>query len=142
MTNLLPSCSRTALSATWPGTPQNAPVARHWVRNRLAAESGDTRYTAELVTGELVANALQHTRSGEPDGTFELMIDLTSRWIWIGVIDQGALVQAEPRPESVIDELPESGRGLALVLGQLAEHWGHDPHGECGRVTWAMIARA
>src|SRR5262245_21572592 len=65
---------------TWrrvfPGSLEQAPEARRFVRFLL--DGSMFTEEAELIAGELVGNALRHTRSGQPDGHFTVEIALTS----------------------------------------------------------------
>jgi anti-sigma regulatory factor (Ser/Thr protein kinase) len=138
MTQIIADRMALTLSDAWPGQPRNATDARHWLIERLAAESGGVRYKAEQIIGELIANAIKHTYSGSPGGRFVVAVDAGSPWVWVGVIDEGAVTEpVATRLETGV--LYESRMGLAVVEA-LAEAWGHEPYGR-GRITWATIAR-
>ncbi|MEV0975769.1 ATP-binding protein [Streptomyces sp. NPDC049915] len=85
------------------------PVARHCIVAVLAQwriPSAD-RETAELIVGELAANAAEH---GHHDMT--VRVSLHAGVLWISVTDSGA--PARPRPGEDAD--PDvHGRGLAIV---------------------------
>jgi anti-sigma regulatory factor (Ser/Thr protein kinase) len=85
-----------------------------------------------LLTGELVTNAVVHTRSGD-GGRFEVRVWSGPSSACVAVLDGGS--DGEPSP-AALDTVHESGRGLALV-DALATHWGHA--GGCdGRITWFL----
>lgn len=135
----VPLCSPAATRRTWPGLPEHARAARHWVHDRLADHGPDVVHTAGIVVTELFSNAVRHTRSGDRGGRVEVTVDVGDPWIFIGITDEGAAtVPAIPEPDPV-DPLPTSGMGLA-ILSQLAVEWGHREIGS-GRITWAMVAR-
>jgi serine/threonine-protein kinase RsbW len=148
MTALTLACDpEHALTKTWPGLPENVGEARHWLYDRLAAEAADTRHRAATVLSELVTNALRHTRSGVRGGRFKVIVVPGQPWILISVVDEGAAdvpIAADLGPDLMdavdVADLPESGMGIALLIGSLAESWGHEPYGP-GRCTWATIAR-
>ncbi|MGI8333240.1 ATP-binding protein [Actinomadura scrupuli] len=116
----------TAEILTWrrvyPGNPDQAPKIRHFVACLLA----DFARLDDIVnaTAELVANAVRHTRSGQPGG--QLTIEIR-RWpghcVTLAVTDQGGPhVPHLPEPTEE-DSLAESGRGL-MILGAITNSWG------------------
>lgn len=86
----------------------------------------------ELITGELVANALEHTDSR----TITVTCGLTAEAAAVGVTDEGesgaAVVPEVPRGEQ------ENGRGL-LITDALAARWGSLRTGG-GLTIWAEAA--
>jgi anti-sigma regulatory factor (Ser/Thr protein kinase) len=108
--------------------------ARRWVLHQAASAGvrGDAQATVELLTSELVANALEHgpttgiitvhTRSGD-DGVFE-----------VAVSDEGtgSPVINQPPPTA------EGGRGVLLV-DVLAEAWGTRPLPGGGKAVWFTV---
>lgn len=99
-------------------------VARSWRLPRGAADD------LETVTGELVANALEHS-----DSRF-LVVELTcvGRVVRVDVCDEGtgrAVVRQEPSAEQ------EHGRGLPIVAA-LSERWGQDRTDD-GHTVWAEV---
>ncbi|MER7672806.1 ATP-binding protein [Kitasatospora sp. NPDC096128] len=118
---------------------ESAPLARQLLRAYLCALPAGDRYRdiAELLLGELFANAVQHTDAPD-DRLIEIRFALASGRLRIEVHDAGA-----GRPfvrSSMPDE--EHGRGLFLV-NELAERWGCCPRaGGIGKFVWALIAPA
>jgi anti-sigma regulatory factor (Ser/Thr protein kinase) len=104
----------------FPGRADQAREARRFVARTL--DGCPVADTAVLLTGELVANALTHTRTRD-DGRFEVIA--CSCWFaaCVAVIDDGADTTPEPR-RSAPDDLAESGHGLVLI-DELATRWGH-----------------
>ncbi len=105
-------------------------AARAWVMRSLAdvGIGGSANQIAELLTAELVANAVVH-------GEGQVLVDLavTGACVEIGVTDAGAGQPAVQHPE-----LPaQSGRGLALVEA-LASTWGTAPCATGKRVWFEL----
>ncbi|GHJ96617.1 ATP-binding protein [Streptomyces sp. NE5-10] len=148
--------------ATWrvhlPRTTAAVPMARALIRTALgeidpegpgAADgrggpdrSGrPDRDTAELLTAELVANAVEHT-SGE--GAIELVVELFAApgGCQIEVHDPdparpGQLVC--PDPDAEVDPWQEHGRGLLLIRA-LSSDCGHRPTAH-GKAVWFTLPR-
>ncbi|MFF2774650.1 ATP-binding protein [Streptomyces sp. NPDC058052] len=129
-----------------PRTTAAVPLARALVRTALgeiepAAAGGPDRDTAELLTAELVANAVEHT-SG--DGPIELVVELLAApdGCQIEVHDPdpahpGQLVC--PDPEAEVDPWQEHGRGLLLIRA-LSSDCGHRPTAR-GKAVWFTLPR-
>lgn len=112
----------------------SARAARHQMRDTarswgLPAEVVDD---LESVTGELVANALEHSDSR----VVMVVCRLTATTVTVGVTDEGGAGAA------VVPHVPgveqENGRGL-LITDALAERWGTLREGGCLTV-WAEVA--
>ncbi|WP_171053236.1 ATP-binding protein [Streptomyces marianii] len=110
------------------------PAARRLVRelaHTLCLSLGDgSLSTIELLTGELVANAVEHTH--EP---CEVCVRRTGGGLRVEITDtadSGIRVQPGTPPLDA-----ESGRGLFLVAA-LASAWGTDPQ-EHGKRIWFEI---
>ena len=111
-----------------------ASQVRHARRFVQAASDGcPVADTAVLLAGELVTNALVHTRSGD-GGQFEVITWSGPSSVCVAVLDGGS--DHVPAVDGK-DALRESGRGLVLV-DALATCWGHAGDGE-GRVTWFLL---
>ncbi|WP_329311328.1 ATP-binding protein [Streptomyces sp. NBC_01262] len=89
--------------------------------------------TAELLTSELVTNALQHTDRGAVL-TATLSPERRSRRLRVEVRD---FVSRHPRLRAPGDQVT-SGRGLLLVQA-LADAWGVRPEGT-GKVVWFELS--
>ncbi|WP_223731416.1 ATP-binding protein [Streptomyces purpurogeneiscleroticus] len=123
---------------TLPHTTAAVPIARALIRMaiadmRVAADSD----TAELLTGELVANAVEHTPGDRP---IELVIEvLPSGHQHVEVHDNDpAPVQGlgdDAPPE--VDLLNEGGRGL-LLIRTLSAASGYRPT-EQGKAVWFRL---
>jgi anti-sigma regulatory factor (Ser/Thr protein kinase) len=123
----------TAAAITLPGVPASVREARRFARRQLAP--GKAADTAALAVSELATNAIEHTASGLPGGTFTMAVTAVPRGMAIFVVDQG-LRPAAAAPARAWDE---HGRGLAVVAA-VAEAWGAEASPQ-GRVTWCVIAR-
>jgi anti-sigma regulatory factor (Ser/Thr protein kinase) len=114
----------------------SAPAARHQVRDMARAWGLPQGLTDDLesITGELVANALEHG-----DGhTITVAWALTVETVTISVTDEGGCrtgpLTAPPRPPS-----PEQERGRGLLLTDaLAARWGNRQSGD-GLTVWAEV---
>ncbi|MFJ3215678.1 ATP-binding protein [Kitasatospora sp. NPDC086801] len=118
---------------------ESTPAARQLLRAYLAALPTGDRYrdTAELLLGELFANAVQHT-DAPTDRLIEIRFALTGDRLRLEVHDAGTGRPSlrTPTPED------EHGRGVLLV-NELAEKWGCCPRaGGVGKFVWALIAPA
>ncbi|WP_225878373.1 ATP-binding protein [Spongiactinospora rosea] len=127
---------------TFPGTLDQVAAARRTVREIWAANpslNGDFLDDLLLMVSELAANAVRHTRSGEPGGLVGLVITAHPTWVRIEVIDQGS--RKVPHVIGPEDDMPlrRGGRGLALVEAA-SDRWGHHPvsmvTARRGRVVW------
>ncbi|MFC5829319.1 ATP-binding protein [Nonomuraea insulae] len=119
---------------TFRGTLDQIPHARHFVRYLLADSL--CHEDAEQVVAELAANAVQHTASNDPGGTFIIEITRTAAEVTIAVYDCGwtgvPLFGRRCRTDV------EHGRGLAIVAA-LAEEVGYEGGDETGHRVWATI---
>jgi len=117
-------------SRVLPGCPESARAAREFTAACLPG--CPSVYEAMLLTDELVANAVQHSRSGLPGGEITVrVITEPGEWLRVEVDDQG------PHLRAVADdpgEFAESGRGLLLV-SVLADTFGAD-----GTMRWFWMA--
>ncbi|MER8029729.1 ATP-binding protein [Streptomyces bauhiniae] len=128
-------------SASWrialPHTAAAVPVARALVRSALAeVEHMADCDTAELLTAELVANAVEHTAGSGP---IELVVKLRPTGCQVEVHDP------DPEPPGhltrpVIEEpdpWQEGGRGLLLIRA-LSSSCGHRPTSS-GKAVWFRL---
>jgi anti-sigma regulatory factor (Ser/Thr protein kinase) len=128
--------------ASWrialPHSAAAVPVARALVRNALAelehTADGDT---AELLTAELVANAVEHTSVGRTP--IELVVELRPTACQVEVHDPDPAPPADlTRPDvEPPDPWREGGRGLLLIRA-LSSSCGHRPTG-AGKAVWFRL---
>ncbi|MET7481914.1 ATP-binding protein [Streptomyces sp. NPDC005538] len=132
---------RPSASASWrialPHTAAAVPVARALVRTALSEvkHTADSD-TAELLTAELVANAVEHTAGDAP---IELVVELLPGGCQVEVHDPdpeppGSLTR--PAVEAP-DPWQEHGRGLLLIRA-LSSSCGHRPTGS-GKAVWFRL---
>jgi anti-sigma regulatory factor (Ser/Thr protein kinase) len=116
--------------------PVAASDARRYVRDRLVDLLSPRRLSeAELLTSELVTNAVRHARLKEGD-TIGLDISVDADTVHVAVVDAGpgfdfSKIFDDPRD-------PRGGWGLILV-GKVSDRWGIDaspPH-----TVWFEIDR-
>lgn len=116
---------------TFPGRPEQACAVRQFV----AALLPDRPRLDEvlLAVGELVANALRHTKSGR-GGVFAVDVLHATDGTAVAVTDEGGPDEPVARDAA---ELAECGRGLRTV-SLLADSWGwHGNHS--GRTVMAVF---
>ncbi len=111
------------------GGVESVAGARAWVRERLAAWAMEpATEVAELLTSELVTNALRHAA-----GPVELTVLRLDEIVTLAVSDASTPL---PRLRPVSDA-DEGGRGLQLVA-MLAARWGARPTA-AGKVVWCDL---
>lgn len=88
-----------------------------------------------LLASELSANAVQHSRSGKPDGEFTVRARIRSgEYVWLEVEDQGGEWASHEKDD-------EHGRGLAIVAAIAGDgNWGIENGNTCGpHLVWARL---
>ncbi|UOE21156.1 ATP-binding protein [Thermobifida halotolerans] len=116
-------------STSFPGTPDSVAAARAFVVGCLRAfpeapVPDEVVERAELVTSELATNALRHTRSGDPGGSYEIRVEVDTRGVRAEVRTRPPRLPTVPHVVAPGgDFFRESGRGLLLV-DRLATRWG------------------
>ncbi|MFE4396990.1 MULTISPECIES: ATP-binding protein [Streptomycetaceae] len=118
---------------------ESTPLARYLLRAYLAGLPSGDRYadTAELLLGELFANAVQHSDAPD-DRHIEIRFALINSRLRLEVHDAGSGRPSlhTPTPSD------EHGRGLFLV-DELAERWGCTSRpDDIGKFVWVLIAPA
>jgi anti-sigma regulatory factor (Ser/Thr protein kinase) len=126
---------------TWcrefPGRPESAGAARHWVTLCLAGcpAAGD----AGLCVTELVTNAVVHSRSRLPGGTVRVRLHADAGvQVRIEVRDDGPFrdrAGAATGRAAAVTELPAGGRGLGIVHALSGGNAGSDGNG----LHWAGL---
>jgi serine/threonine-protein kinase RsbW len=108
--------------------------ARHWVLGRAceAGVAGETGAVVELLTSEIVGNAVVH---GPDDGSITVRTRAARGRFQVEVLDHApqAPVVRHSGP------LDEGGRGMMLVE-MLAADWGVRPHLGDGKTVWFRVA--
>ncbi|MFI6559880.1 ATP-binding protein [Streptomyces sp. NPDC050534] len=132
---------RPSTSASWrialPHTTAAVPVARALVRTVLAElDHGADCDTAELLTAELVANAVEHTVGDSP---IELVVELLPGGCQVEVHDPDPMPPYELTwpGDKEPDVWDEGGRGLLLIRA-LSSSCGHRPT-TSGKAVWFRL---
>lgn len=99
----------TTYEQEFPGTKESVSKAREWVMGLVAHVGSTTAGEIEICVSELATNAVLHTMSGAPLGTYTITVALSATTVTVVVTDQGPALVPMPR------EPEESGRGLYLV---------------------------
>ncbi|MFJ3309328.1 ATP-binding protein [Streptomyces sp. NPDC086549] len=127
--------------ASWrvalPHTAAAVPAARALVRTALAdMEHAADSDTAELLTAELVANAVEHTAG---KGPIELVVEMLPTSCQVEVHDPDPVPPGHlTRPSlEAPDPWQEHGRGLLLIRA-LSSSCGHRPT-ESGKAVWFRL---
>ncbi|MEU2133047.1 ATP-binding protein [Streptomyces sp. NPDC018352] len=128
--------------ASWrialPHSTAAVPIARALIRTALSdIDAPADSDTAELLTAELVANAVEHTRSEEP---IELVVELLPTGCQVEVHDRDPAPPAGlsfPPPGGEPDPWQEHGRGL-LLIRTLSSSCGHRTT-ERGKAVWFTL---
>lgn len=122
----------------FPGLPAQARQARDFVN--FLAEGSRWADDLTLAAGELVANALQHTRSGCPGGLFVVELRRWRGGAALTVIDQGGPKEPRrgtaPAGDPAAFDFAESGRGLFAI--EMTASWWDWCGGFCGRTITAV----
>jgi len=108
-------------------------VGRHWVV-RTAADAGVTgmaNQVLELLTSELLANAVLHGAAGRAVHlTFHGSDDVARVSVGDSVAERPVVLHPEP--------VAPSGRGMAIVEA-MSSRWGVDGRDDGGKVVWFEI---
>jgi len=116
-------------SRTFPATSAHAREARLFLATILGDQPLAT--DALLCLSELATNAIVHSRSRQPGGSFTVRAQLDSHRLRVEVCDQGGPWHSPGQASA--DE--PNGRGL-LIVGQLASRWGCEGHSHYGWTVW------
>ncbi|RZE99789.1 ATP-binding protein [Streptomyces sp. SCA2-2] len=110
-----------------PGFPEEVSRARRWTRDIL--RGSPLAEDAELIVSELSANAILHTASGQPSGTFHLALAVSPQVIALSVSDEGGTGTAPKVEHQDEDQEAEHGRGLGMISAIAHRVVVHDSHG-------------
>ena len=129
---------------SYPGTRDQVRRGRKALRCILADQP--RLDDAVTVGSELASNAIEHSRSGEPDGVYTLYasVSTTLGATYVAVEDAGGewggVGVVVPRHEfDVVQDVPEHGRGLNVVESLAGpQNWGIGG-GARGRLVWAYL---
>ncbi|GAA3480296.1 ATP-binding protein [Streptomyces yanii] len=131
------------IPASWrialPHSTAAVPIARALIRTALTdiGASADSLDTAELLTAELVANAVEHTAGDDP---IELVVEILETGCQVEVHDRDPAPPGDlsrPGPGNEPDPWQEHGRGL-LLIRTLSSSCGHRTT-EHGKAVWFTL---
>ncbi|MEV0274854.1 ATP-binding protein [Streptomyces sp. NPDC050610] len=126
--------SPAAAHQDFPGELRCVGAARRFITQHLRDSSYEPLIDdVVLLVSELAGNAVVHTRSGDPRGTFTVRLRPTRSALRISVLDQGGR-----KVPHVRYGCGERGRGLGLVAA-IADRWGTDGDGD-GRTVWFEVS--
>ena len=138
-----PACWRARI---YPGCLSLMSTVRADLRADLAGFGEDLVETLTLCASELVANAIEHSRSGEWDGrVLRALFESDPGVLRLVVVDDGARDSAPQVPVDRTEQqwlTAERGRGL-LMVDMLAAKWGAYPVvpfpfcSDLGTAVWA-----
>jgi anti-sigma regulatory factor (Ser/Thr protein kinase) len=135
--------TRRARTLTLPALPAAAPCARTFVRHTLHRwHLAGLTDTAQLLTSELVTNAVQATGTTTdiPPWSTPVLIQVRltlADTLIVGVWDRDHTPPAPRAP----DPDAEGGRGLSLIE-HLSTRWGHHHPATGGKVIWCELDTA
>ena len=138
---ITPAPGRTVPPIVWwtrdfPGGQDQVSQARHWIEDLLP--QCDPLDDLVLLASELCANAVVHTRSGQPGGMFTIDVEWAPQSARVVIGDQGSpvapTISVKAQDATWSDEC---GRGLWLV-DELADDWGTASCLGC-RWVWAEM---
>ncbi|TQN32675.1 anti-sigma regulatory factor (Ser/Thr protein kinase) [Haloactinospora alba] len=116
------------------GTPHELVRLRQWLRDQLDYAPDSIRIYAEHVLAEAASNAIQHSRSGEAGGIYEVIV------ICYPVLLRGLVIDAGPKAPVALPEftaagpLDEHGRGFSII-DAFCKRWEFIPR-PVGSLTW------
>ncbi len=115
-------------SRTFAGRPREVSQARAFTAEILGGCPMSTDVI--MCVSEFSANAVLHSRSGQPGGQFTVRVDMIpGDYVWVEVEDGGGPWGGRA------DDMP--GHGLYIV-GKIASEWGVDGY-DSGWVVWARF---
>ncbi|MEV7808970.1 ATP-binding protein [Microbispora sp. NPDC088329] len=127
---MTPATRTRAQALALPGLPESVSQAREFAAGCLPAGCPRVDEVA-LVVSELATNAVLHSASGVPGGTFVVLVDVEPSSVAVAVADQGPALVPAMRP------LGEGGHGLDLVAA-LADAY-EVTTTETGRTAWVRL---
>ena len=120
-----------------PSIPESVRIARLHVRTALSLHAlADYAEDAEIITSELVANAVQHVRDGGAEMIGVTLARSSNPPTVTVVVSDSSSDGPVPRDPSAGSE---RGRGLQIVEA-LSAHWGWRQE-EDGKAVFAVLAR-
>jgi anti-sigma regulatory factor (Ser/Thr protein kinase) len=115
---------------TFRAAPSHVAQARQFVADLLGASP--VREDAILCLSEIAANAVLHSASARPGGTFTVQVSAIAAGVRIDVTDAGGPWRSPAEPDGL------AGHGLDIVA-RVATRWGITG-GEAARTVWFELA--
>ncbi|MEU3020741.1 ATP-binding protein [Nocardiopsis sp. NPDC007018] len=123
------------------GTPTVMPLVRAFLDTCAAEHDSDYRYLFTLLGSELCNNAIRHSRSGQPGGSYILNIQRDRHGLRLTCRDRGQPTGPDqhltPHPDG-LSLNAKSGRGLAMV-DAFASDWGDNGRAQF-RSVWFYLS--
>jgi len=123
---------------TFPGQPGQVRVARHWLARLI--DGFNAADDVLLACSELAANAIVHSDSGLPCGSFTVRLAIEPDFVRLEVLDQGGPWPSHRRSENTAthpEDETQCGRGLTIVAS-ITSAWGIAGDHQ-GRTAWCEI---
>lgn len=113
-----------------PADPSSIARARHWVAalGRRAHVGPSAEHTLELLTSEVLTNAIVHTGASAP---ISVRADLRQDAVRVEVTDTDTTMPVVRPPSAT----RAGGNGMRIVE-MLASTWGVDVHPGAGKTVW------
>ena len=113
--------------------PSSARAGRHWVVSMVRAQGvpADVLDVIELLTGELLANAVVH---GPDEGAIRVRTWRSGRLVSVAVTDGSVHRPVVQSPAFTA----VGGRGMMLI-DALSSAWGVDDGGSTGKTVWFSL---
>lgn len=132
----------TRRSFTFRGHTALMPLVHAFLTTCAAGRDPDYRHLFRLLGTEVATNAIRHTNSGQPSGTFTLHVARTTTHLKLTCSDSGDGQILPFRDPQHLTPLPpdptrEHGHGLALV-DALATSWGDNGRQAFRRVWFTL----
>lgn len=120
-----------SVASTFHAAPAQVALARQFLAGQLTGSPA--REDAVLCLSEIAANAVLHSASRRPGGTFTVRVAPVAAGVRVEVTDEGGPWQASGDADAL------SGHGLDIV-GRVAARWGVTGD-DSARTVWFEITR-
>ncbi|WP_246437462.1 ATP-binding protein [Lipingzhangella halophila] len=116
------------------GDSHELAALRRWLRSELDYAPELIQVAAEQALAEAAGNAIKHTHSGEPGGSYEVIVTCYPAFLRGLVIDEGPKAPVPAPTPATADPMDEHGRGFCII-DAFCEHWEFIPR-PSGSLTW------
>lgn len=118
-----------------PAVNKSVPEVRRLNRAATEGFSDDARNEAEMLTSELVTNAIKHGSASDGSSSFSITMTLLGYVLRVEVVDEGLGDEPTLSHAPSTGTLAEGGWGLQL-LSMFGAIWGHEKTADGGRLVW------